>query len=200
MFYDSVENNHGLPHDPFKALIVPRPIGWISSISKSGDINLAPYSFFNAVSSDPNIVMFSSAEQKDSLKNIEETGEFVCSLSTYALRNEMNKTSIALPHGESEMEFAGLEAAPSTLVAPPRVAASPAAFECKYLQTVEMPVKSKSGVTYYTVFGHVVGVYIADDSIIDGMVDVEGMRPLARLGYHDYTSIDNVFKLTRPGS
>ena len=198
MFYDAVANSHGLPHDPFKALITPRPIGWISSISKSGQVNLAPYSFFNGVSSDPNIVMFSSGGYKDSIVNVEETGEFVCSLATYDLREEMNQTSAALKRGENEMDFAGLEAAPSSLVAPPRVAASPVALECKYIQTVEMPIKSKSGTTYHVVFGHVVGIYINDSVIVDGLVDITKMRPISRLGYMDYSVVDNVFSLTRP--
>ncbi len=198
MFYDAVENSHGLPHDPFKALVAPRPIGWISSISKSGQVNLAPYSFFNGVSTDPNIVMFSSGGHKDSLVNVEETGEFVCSLATYDLREQMNQTSAALSRGENEMDFAGLEAAPSKLVAPPRVAASPVALECKYIQTVEMPIKSKSGITYHVVFGHVIGIHIDDSVIVDGLVDVTKIRPLARLGYMDYSVVDNVFSITRP--
>ena len=198
MFYDAIENSHGLPHDPFKALVAPRPIGWISTISKSGQVNLAPYSFFNGVSTDPNIVMFASGGHKDSLVNVEETGEFVCSLATYDLRDEMNQTSAALAHGENEMDFAGIEAAPSKLVAPPRVAASPVALECKYIQTVKMPIKSKSGIIYHVVFGHVIGVYINDNVIIGGLVDVKKMCPLARLGYHDYSVVDEVFSLTRP--
>ncbi len=198
MFYDAVENSHGLPHDPFKALVAPRPIGWISSISKSGQVNLAPYSFFNGVSTDPNIVMFSSGGHKDSMVNVEETGEFVCSLATYDLREEMNQTSAALSRGENEMDFAGLEAAPSKLVAPPRVAASPVALECKYIQTVEMPIKSTSGITYHVVFGHVIGIHIDDSVIVDGLVDVTKIRPLARLGYMDYSVVDTVFSLTRP--
>ncbi len=198
MFYDAVENTHGLPHDPFKALVAPRPIGWISSISKNGQVNLAPYSFFNGVSTDPNIVMFASGGYKDSIVNVEETGEFVCSIATYDLRDEMNLTSAALERGVNEMDFAGLEAAPSKLVAPPRVAASPVALECKYIQTVEMPIKSKSGITYHVVFGHVVGVHIDDSVIVDGLVDVTKFRPLARLGYMDYSVVNEVFSLQRP--
>lgn len=198
MFYDAVENSHGLPHDPFKALVAPRPIGWISSISKGGQINLAPYSFFNAVSSDPNIVMFASGGRKDSIANIEETGEFVCSIATYDLREQMNLTSSNLERGKNEMEFAGLEPAPSTLVAPPRVAASPVALECKYLQTVEMPIKSKSGTIYYVVFGHVIGIHIDDSVIVDGLVDVTKFCPISRLGYMDYSVVESVFAMPRP--
>jgi len=178
--------------------VSPRPIGWISSISKNGQVNLAPYSFFNGVSADPNIVMFSSGGHKDSIVNVEETGEFVCSIATYDLRDEMNLTSASLERGGNEMEFAGLEAAPSKLVAPPRVAASPVALECKYIQTVEMPIKSKSGITYHVVFGHVVGVYIDDSVIVDGLVDVTKFRPIARLGYMDYAVVNEVFSLQRP--
>ncbi len=198
MFYDAIENSHGLPHDPFKALVAPRPIGWISSISKSGQVNLAPYSFFNGVSTDPNVVMFSSGGFKDSLVNVEETGEFVCNLATFALRDEMNLSSAALQRGENEMEFAGLEAAPSKLVAPPRVAASPVAMECKYLHTYKIPVPSKSGTDYHVVFGHVIGIHIDDEVIVDGLVDITRIQPLARLGYHDYSVVDEVFSLTRP--
>jgi flavin reductase (DIM6/NTAB) family NADH-FMN oxidoreductase RutF len=125
MFYDARKNDHGLPHDPFKAIVAPRPIGWITSQSSAGEINLAPYSFFNGVNSRPAIVMFASESRKDSLTFIEETGEFVCNLATWDLREQMNATSAPLARGINEMEKAGLEAAPSRLVRPPRVKASP---------------------------------------------------------------------------
>ena len=138
MFYDARKNEHGLKHDPFKAIVAPRPIGWITSMSAAGEINLAPYSFFNGVCSRPNLVMFSSEGRKDSLAFIEETKEFVCNLATFDLRDAMNKTSAPFERGVNEMERAGLAPAPSRLVKPPRVAASPCALECVLLQIVPM--------------------------------------------------------------
>ena len=138
MFYDTRKNDHGLPHDPFKAIVAPRPIGWITSMSAKGEINLAPYSFFNGITDKPPIVMFSSEGPKDSVAFVEETKEFVCNLATFDLRDQMNGTSAPLPRGVNEMQATGLEAAPSRLVKPPRVAASPCALECKWLKTVPL--------------------------------------------------------------
>ena len=138
MFYDVRKNDHGLPHDPFKAIVAPRPIGWITSMSKAGEINLAPYSWFNGVSSRPPMVMFASETRKDSLAFVEETKEFVCNFTTFELREHVNQTSAPLARGVNEMEAAGLEAAPSHLVRPPRVAASPCALECLWLKTVSL--------------------------------------------------------------
>jgi flavin reductase (DIM6/NTAB) family NADH-FMN oxidoreductase RutF len=131
MFYDTAKNDHGLPRDPFKAIVAPRPIGWITSMSAKGEINLAPYSFFNAVSDQPPIVLFSSEGPKDSLVFIEETKEFVCSLATFELRAAVVHTSAQFARGVNEMEQADLVPAPCRLVRPPRVAASPCALECK---------------------------------------------------------------------
>jgi flavin reductase (DIM6/NTAB) family NADH-FMN oxidoreductase RutF len=142
MFYDTrKKNDHGLPHDPFKAIVAPRPIGWITSMSAKGEINLAPYSWFNGVSSRPPMVMFSSEERKDSLAFVEETKEFVCNFASYDLREQVNRTSAPFPRGVNEMEKAGLAPAPSRLVKPPRVAASPCALECKWVQTVSIPAR-----------------------------------------------------------
>ena len=138
MFYETSKNDHGLPHNPFKAIVAPRPIGWITSMSAKGEINLAPYSFFNGITDKPPIVMFSSEGPKDSVAFVEETKEFVCSLATFDLRDQMNGTAAPLPRGASEMQATGLEAAPSRLVKPPRVAASPCALECKWLKTVSL--------------------------------------------------------------
>lgn len=198
MFYNAVSNDHGLERDPFKALIAPRPIGWISTVDKDGTVNLAPYSFFNAVSSNPHYVMFASDGRKDSQKNAEETGEFVCSLATYELRNAMNHTSISAAPEIDEMSLAGLTAAPSKLVKPPRVAESPVAFECKYYRSIDLPGRDGSAVGYSMVIGQVVGVHIDDGAIENGKVCVTGLRPLARLGYMDYAVIDQVFTLDRP--
>ena len=201
MHYDTHTNNHGLKHDPFKALAVPRPIGWIGTVSRDGVRNLAPYSFFNAVSDKPPFVMFSSAGRKDSLINIEQTGEFTCSLSTWALRDQMNLSSATVAPGVDEFEVAGLEAAPSRFVKPPRVAASPAAFECRHWKTIELPVHpSRPDFVYSMVFGEVVGIYIDDAYVHDGIVDTGAMRPLARLGYMDYAVVtpETLFTLNRP--
>src|SRR5688572_17310209 len=158
MFYKTASNDHGLPFDPFKAIVAPRPIGWITSISAKGEVNLAPYSFFNAVSGSPPCVMFSSDGYKDSVANIEETREFVCNLATWELRNEVNLTSATLPRGENEMEKVSLEAAASRLVRPPRVAAAPCALECKLLQVVRLDDVEGRPLDQFVVLGQVVGV------------------------------------------
>ncbi len=201
MFYETRDNKHGLKHDPFKALAVPRPIGWVSTVGKSGVCNIAPYSFFNAVGEKPHYVLFSSAGPKDSLVNIEETGEFVCSLATYDLRFNMNMTSAAVPRGVDEFPIGDLTAAPSRLVKPPRVKESPAAFECKHWKTIELPHPDPAGIaTYSVVFGLVVGVYIDDAFIKDGLVDTGAMRPIARLGYMDFAVVtpETIFSINRP--
>jgi flavin reductase (DIM6/NTAB) family NADH-FMN oxidoreductase RutF len=202
MFYDATAKNHGLPHDPFKALVTPRPIGWITSMSAKGEVNLSPYSFFNAVSDSPPMVAFASHGRKDALTYVEETGEFVCNLATYDLRNQMNATSAVLPRGENEMLHAGLAAAPSRMVKPPRVADAPAALECKWLQTVPLTDLGGGEAAYFLVIGQVVGVYIDDRFIVDGLVDTAAMRPIARSGYRDYfvATPETKFSITRPGS
>jgi flavin reductase (DIM6/NTAB) family NADH-FMN oxidoreductase RutF len=201
MFYETSANAHGLPHDPFKALVTPRPIGWISAISEKGEVNLSPYSFFNAVSERPPMVAFSSSGKKDALTFIEETGEFVCNLATYDLREQMNLTSAVLPRGENEMEHAGLTPAPSRLVKPPRVADALAALECKWLQTVPLHPLSGGEPSYYLVIGQVVGIHIDDRYIVNGLVDTAAMRPIARSGYREYfvATSETKFSITRPG-
>ena len=203
MHYDSIKNDHNLPHDPFKALVSPRPIGWISSVSQEGVVNLAPYSFFNAVSDQPHYVMFSSMHRKDSLNNIEQTGEFTCSLATWDNRDAMNVTSAPLAAEKSEYEASGLTMAPSQFVQPPRVAEAPAALECKHWKTIRLPDMNESDdpdLGRYVVFGQVVGIYINDDCIKDGLVDTGRMKPLARLGYMNYSVVrdDNLFTMIRP--
>ena len=201
MHYDTLTNNHGLKHDPFKALVSPRPIGWISTISRQGVLNLAPYSFFNAVSDRPPMVMFSSAGRKDSLTNIEDTGEFVCSFVSNALRDGMNMSSAAVNSGVNEFQLAGLTPAPSVHVKPPRVAESPAALECRLWKIEPLPVpRGKSEPAYWLVLGEVVGVYIDDHYLKEGMFDVAKAQPLARLGYMDYAVVNqqSLFTLNRP--
>jgi flavin reductase (DIM6/NTAB) family NADH-FMN oxidoreductase RutF len=200
MFYDAVANNHGLALDPFKALVAPRPIGWISTLGRNGVVNLAPYSFFNAVSEDPHFIIFASGGRKDSQRNAEEMGEFVCSLATYDLREAMSRTSAAVGPDIDEMKLAGLTPAPSRFVKPPRVKESPVAFECRYWRTIELPGRNGGPSVNAIVLGQVVGVHIADEAIIDGRVDVTRLRPIARLGYGDYAVIDEVFTLPRPGT
>jgi flavin reductase (DIM6/NTAB) family NADH-FMN oxidoreductase RutF len=201
MFYETATNAHGLPHDPFKALVTPRPIGWITALSARGEINLSPYSFFNAVSERPPMVAFASSGRKDAVTFVEETGEFVCNLATFDLREQMNRTSATLPRGENEMAHAGLAAAPSRLVKPPRVADAPAALECKWLQTVPLTPLGGGEPSYHLVIGQVVGIHIDDRFIVDGLVDTAAMRPIARSGYRDYfvSTPETRFSLTRPG-
>ena len=199
MFYTTEKNDHGLPHDPFKAILAPRPIGWITSMSAGGAINLAPYSYFNGVHSRPPMVMFASEGRKDSLEFVEETKEFVCNLATFDLREAMNRTSAPLPRGESELDFAGLTPAPCRLVKPPRVAESPVALECKWLRTV--PLEPLAGpAQYHLVIGEVVGTHIDDRFIVDGVVDTAAMRPIARAGYREYfvATPETNFAMTRP--
>ncbi len=201
MFYETETNKHGLPRDPFKALIAPRPIGWISSLSKDGVVNLAPYSFFNAISEKPHYVIFGSGGIKDSVRNIEETGEFVCSLATYDLRNEMNVSSAAVPPDVDEFPISGLTAVKSNIVRPPRVKESPAAFECRHWKTIQLPSAVPGGPRgYYAVIGLVVGIYIDDAALKEGFFDSGSVKPLARLGYMDYAFVndDVTLTITRP--
>lgn len=201
MHYDTKTNRHGLRHDPFKALVTPRPIGWISTLSEEGIPNLAPYSFFNAVGDQPPMVMFASGGRKHSLTNIEKTGEFVCSLASHALQDAMNISSATVNSGVNEFELAGVASAPSMFVKPPRVAGAPAALECRYWKTLPMPVPAgKTEPSYWVVFGEVVGIYIDDEYIKDGLFDTAAAQPLARLGYMDYSVVNSasMFTLNRP--
>jgi len=199
MFYETNKRDTRLlPHDPFKAIVTPRPIGWITSMSAKGDINLAPYSYFNGVNSKPNAVMFSSEGLKDSATFIAETGEFVCNLATWELREQMNSTSAPVARGINEMERAGLKPAPSRLVKPPRVAASPCALECKLIKIVPIEAIGGQTVDCHVVFGHVVGIYIEDRFIIDGRLDTAAMKPIARCGYDQYATVEEVFSMARP--
>lgn len=199
MHYDASTRDHGLRHDPFKALVAPRPVGWIGSLDAQGVANLAPHSFFNAVSDRPPMVMFSVNGHNDSLRNIEARGEFTCSLATWDLREAMNMSSAPVSPEVDEFALAGLEKAASRFVAPPRVAASPAAFECRLWRIVPLPgVGDRPG--YSVVFGQVVGIYIDDAFIVDGLVHTGAMKPIARLGYMDYSvlSPESMFTMNRP--
>ena len=205
MYYEPGVTPHGLPHDPFKSCVVPRPIGWISTVDRQGRHNLAPYSQFQNVTFNPPIVMFSAnqntgGERKDSVRNAEDTGEFVWNMATYALREAVNKSAEELPHGVDEFAHAGLVKLPSRKVKPMRVAGSPIQFECVYLNTVRFPGVPPMG-TADVVFGRVVAIHI-DDEVIDGqgMLDILKMQPLARMGYYDYTFVDNKFEMVIGGN
>ena len=194
----------GLSFSPIKAIISPRPIGWISSRGKDGSINLAPYSYFNAISEHPPMVVFSSAplgssEHKDSIRNVMETKEFVVNIVSSALGNAMNITSGALPYGESEFAAANLEIADCETVSVPRVAASPAALECKLWKVVQLP-KPDNADSGIMVVGTITGIHIDDAVVKEGKVDITTFQPLARLGYMDYAQITNVFFMKRPNT
>jgi flavin reductase (DIM6/NTAB) family NADH-FMN oxidoreductase RutF len=197
-FYEP-DKGHGLPHDPFKAIVAPRPIGWISTVDRNGCTNLAPYSFYNALSDKPPIVGFSSGGRKDSIRNIEETGEFVANFATKALAEQMNQTSAAVGRDVDEMALAGLTPAPCRLVAAPRVAESPAALECKLLQIVHLHDLNGNDIEQYIAIGQVVGVHIANDYLKEGIFDLIAAHPVMRAGYvADYVEIGNAFKMLRP--
>jgi flavin reductase (DIM6/NTAB) family NADH-FMN oxidoreductase RutF len=199
IFFEPKQRDRSLmPHDPFKGMIVPRPIGWISTMSRSGETNLAPYSYFNAFCSWPQIVGFSSEGEKDSQAFALERGEFVWSMATWPLRQQMNATSAGLPRGASEFAHAGLETAPSRLVAPPRVAASPAALECRVTQKLVLRDLDGNEGARILVFGQVVGIHLDESLLKNGRFDAVAAQPIARCGYDEYTVIDRVFSLTRP--
>jgi len=203
VFYKTCEP-HGLPHDPFKSCIVPRPIAWVTSIHPNGAINLAPFSFFNALASDPPIVMIAftgyhqHGGEKDTLHNIKTSGEFVVNMVPLALKDAMNATTAPFDHGVSELEMAGLTAEPSALVKPPRVAEAPIHLECEFFQEIELPCTLEDSINC-TILGKVLGVHINDAVLSDGLIDLDKIKPLARLGYQEYTAVDNIFKMTRPG-
>jgi len=186
------------PHDPFKALVVPRPIGWIATVSGKGELNLAPYSYFNAFSSNPPIVGFSSEGEKDSSTFAIETGEFAWSMATWDLRDPMNASAASLPRGENEFRHARLETAPSRLVKPPRVAASPAAFECRVTEVVKLKDVDGSDSGRRLVLGRVVGIHIDEHFVRAGRIDTAAMRPIARGGYDEYSVVEQVFSMPRP--
>ena len=201
MFYEPDKKNHGLPFTPLKSCVVPRPIGWISTLTQGGRVNLAPFSQFNLVSFEPGYLMFSSGGQhpdghrKDSLINCEETGEFVYNMATYDLRAAVSLTAKNRDSSIDEMKLAGLTPAPSVLVKPPRVAESPINIECTYYTTIVLPGHTMK-TNHAMVIGRVVGVHIHDDYIgADGKIDILKLRPLARLGYADYTSVQEIFPI-----
>jgi flavin reductase (DIM6/NTAB) family NADH-FMN oxidoreductase RutF len=198
MDYDPRSEPHKLAHDPTTCLVVPRPIGWITTISPAGVVNLAPYSFFNMIASHPPFVMFSSNSRKHTQNHAQSGGEFVFNLATYDLRTEMNISGGDYPEDVSEPELAKLVMAPSRKVKPPRVARSPIALECVHTQTVNLVGSNGKTHGYEMVIGEVVNVHIDDAVIVDGMVDMARIRAIGRLGYRgDYSVVDNIFFMAR---
>ena len=206
MYYEPGNGKHGLPFDPFKSCVVPRPIGWISTIGENGVCNLAPYSQFQNLSFDPPHVMLSGSEashggRKDTMINIEQTGEFVWNMATYDLREAVNISGQEVPPDVDEFELAGLSKAKSTLVKPFRVAESPIHFECVHVETLRL-ARGRVGSSGLTdlIIGRVVALHVNDDFITpDGKIDILKIRPLARLGYYDYTSVESTFEMVIPG-
>jgi len=198
-FYEP-SKGHGLPHNPFKAIVAPRPIGWISSIDLQGRVNLAPYSFFNAFAESPPVIGFcTSGERKDSVNNIDATGEFVANFVGAELAQEMNITSASLAPGVDEMKLAGLESAPCSLVKVPRVARAIAALECKLIQTIRLTDARGNQIDTWLTYGEVVGIHINDEFLKDGIFDTAAARPLGRCGYRgDYVEVNTLFEMIRP--
>ena len=195
MFYDAVKNDHGFQYDPFKAIVAPRPIGWISTVSRGGQANLAPYSYFNAFSQAPHYVAFGSGPRKDSMRNIEETGEFAVNLATFDLREKMNASSAHVT--ADEFELAGLTKAPCRRIAAPRVAESPACLECRLYQIVPLPDDAGQA-DDFLIIGRVLGIHIDDRFIHEGRVDTAAMQPIARLGYSEYATVTEAWRMRRP--
>lgn len=205
MYYQPGKTQHGLRYDPFKSCVIPRPIGWISTVSRDGVHNLAPYSQFQMLAFDPPYVMFSAGQnshgrRKDTVVNAEQTGEFVWNMATWELREAVNKSAEEVPPEVDEFDLSGVTKAPSHAVKPCRVAESPVHFECAYHQTLRLPGDSKLS-TSDVVFGRVIGIHISDKVITpEGRIDVLKIRPIARLGYFDYTSVESIFEMIIPGN
>jgi flavin reductase (DIM6/NTAB) family NADH-FMN oxidoreductase RutF len=201
IFYEPEKRDRVLlPHDPFKALVAPRPIGWISTRSPRGETNLAPYSFFNAFGGAPPLIGFSSEGPKDSETFAEETGEFVWNMTTFALREAMNASSAPLPRGKSEFDYAGLEMADCVHVKAPRVKASPCALECKVTEIIRLKDRHGAAMGNILTIGEVVGVHLDPLFVHDGQFDLAAAAPIMRCGYAgDYATIGAMFKMTRPG-
>ncbi|KAL1796462.1 hypothetical protein ACET3X_005002 [Alternaria dauci] len=218
MFYQPGKEDHGLPYDPFKACVLPRPIGWISTLSPHGHANLAPYSQFNNLTFDPPYVMFSanqtpSNSQKDTVRNVEATGKFIWNLATYELREEVNKSAVQEEYGVDEFEKAGVEKEDSKLsgvvvvgnsgegrkeMMIPMVKRSPVKFECEYYTTLRLPGNPPMG-SADVVIGKVVGVHIDERVLTDGKIDVRKTEPIARCGYFEYAVVRETFEMRIPG-
>jgi flavin reductase (DIM6/NTAB) family NADH-FMN oxidoreductase RutF len=197
MFYDAVKNDHGFQYDPFKAIVAPRPIAWVSSLSAGGVANLAPFSYFNAFSQAPHYIAFGIGPVKDTLRNIWATKEFAVNLPTFELREQMNATSARVGPEVDEFELAKLAKAPCRLIGAPRVAESPACLECRLHQVVPLP-DDTGHAENHMVIGRVLGIHIDDRYIHDGRVDTAAMRPITRLGYSEYATVTEVWRMRRP--
>lgn len=205
MFYRP-RDGHGLPHDPFKAIVVPRPIGWVSTLDAGGRANLAPYSFFNGCGDHPPLVMFAQTGrktrdegEKDSIANIRATGEFACSVVSQALKDAMNVSTGSYPAGVDEFEKAGLTKGEGREIRVPHVAEAPAVLECRMVRIVDDLPVARPGLMNIIVIGEVVGVHIRDEALKDGILDVLAYNPVARMGYKDYTTVENRWEMERPG-
>lgn len=205
MHYAPATDPCPLPFSPFKSCTVPRPIGWLSTVSPAGVANLAPYSQWQNLTFDPPMVMFaanqlSDGRRKDTVVNAEQTGWFVWNMATYDLREVVNITAMELPSDEDEFERAGVTKAPCVDAPGPRVAESPAHFECRYLSTHRLQGNSNHG-WVDVVYGEVVRIHVDDRMVTaEGKLDIARIRPLARLGYYDYTSVTDVFEMRVPGA
>lgn len=205
MFYHFDRPDPRLSPSPFKACVVPRPIGWISTVSAAGVANLAPFSFFNAIGEDPPLVMFCAngghveGGPKDSVRNARETGEFVVNLATWTLRHAVNQTSAAVGRAVDEFQLAGLTPAPSLRVRPARVAESPVSLECVVSDIYDLPFDDAQELGWM-VMGRVLGMHIADDILVDGRVSIAKLHPIARLGYREFAAVEQVFSMARPGA
>lgn len=198
MFYETRDNLHGLPHDPFKAIVSPRPIGWIGTRGADGSVNLAPYSYFNAISDNPKMVMFSSSGRKDTLRNVEESRVFTTSMVSRNLAEKMNLTSASLPHGESEFDFAELTMQTGRLVDAPYVGEACAALECRVTEIFEAKALDGAPSGSFVVIGQVLGIHIDEAALKDGRLDMASVAPVARLGYMDYADAAETFEMVRP--
>ena len=200
MFYRPGTDAHGLPHNPLKAIIAPRPIAWISTRSSDGVDNLSPYSFFNGIADDPPMLMFATTgkklkrdEQKDSITNIRETGVFATNVVPYDMRFAMNVSTKHYDAAVDEFAEAEIEKAECDVINAPRVALSPASLECRAYDIIDLP-----GEANFMVIAHIVGIHIRDEYLQDGVFDVTRFKPMARLGYRDYTAVTEVFSIKRP--
>jgi flavin reductase (DIM6/NTAB) family NADH-FMN oxidoreductase RutF len=199
--YYEPAKGHRLPHNPFNAIVGPRPIGWISTCDLEGRFNLAPYSFFNAFAYTPPIIGFASTGEKDTLRNVRLTGEFVWNLATMPLAEQMNKTSAPVPSDVSEFELAGLSAIASTLVKAPRVGESPVSFECKVTQILQLTDHRGTPMPNWMVFGEVVAVHIAKRLLVEGVYDTAAAHPILRAGgaaAYAHITPQAMFKMVRP--
>jgi flavin reductase (DIM6/NTAB) family NADH-FMN oxidoreductase RutF len=197
MFYDAISNAHGLPVDPFYAIVAPRPIAWVSSVNAAGKANLAPYSFFNAFADNPSYLGIGSDGYKDTLSNIESTGAFAVNLVSQELAEAMNRSSARVAPDVDEFDLAEVSKAPCMKIPVPRVAGSPACFECRLHTIVPLP-DDHGGVNDFLILGRVVGIHIDDRFIVDGRVNTAAMQLVARLGYSEYATVTEAWRLRRP--